>query len=98
MSFDQSRAVPESFIAVHADERGRPRLGAAELRDRHELCDDLAQSLVDRVRELMHDLGVDEASVLDRVARGLTEPASGLAEGEPQWVRLRLQELLQARW
>lgn len=98
MSDDQSRAVPESFIAVHADARGRPNLRQAELRERHELCDDLAQALVDRVRDLQHQLGVDEASVVARVVQGLADPAAGLMPGEADWVRTRLLELLSSAW
>lgn len=98
MNDDQSRAVPESFIAVHADERGRPRLRMAELRERHELCDDLAQTLVERVRELQHQLGVDEASVVERMTRGFGDPAAGLLPGEDEWVRRRLLELLAGSW
>ena len=98
MNDDQSRAVPESFIAVHADERGRPRLRLAELRERHELCDDLAQALVERVRELQHRLGVDEASVVARVAQGLSDPDAALQPGEADWVRTRLLELLSSAW
>lgn len=98
MSDDQSRAVPESFIAVHADERGRSRLRLTDLRERHELCDDLAHALVERVRELQHALGVDEAGVVARVAQGLADPAAGLLPGEADWVRTRLLELLASTW
>lgn len=86
--------IPASFLAVHADARGRLRLPLAEFRDRYELCEDLAQSLVERAQALHGDAGVDRASVLDRVARGLAEPAAGLAAGEGEWVRRRLAELL----
>lgn len=98
MSEDQAPAIPPSFQAVHLGARGRSLLSAPALRERYELCEDLAQSLVERVRALQRTLGVDEASVLERVARGLATPESGLAEGEADWVRRRLAELLASAW
>ena len=90
--------VPPSFHAVHADARGRLRLPLAEFRARYELCEDLAQMLVERAQALRFDLGVTEADVLQRIGQGLREPGAGLQGGEPAWVLRRLAELLDWPW
>lgn len=95
MSDEYQIPIPPSFTAVHADPRGRLRLPLAQFRQRYELCEDLAQALVERARALEHDLGVTRQDVLARIAEGLQPPASGLEEGEAGWVLRRLQELLE---
>ena len=41
--------IPPSFHAVHADARGRLLLPVSEFRQRYELCEDMAQMLVNGV-------------------------------------------------
>lgn len=98
MSDDYQILIPPSFQAVHADARGRLQLPLAEYRARYELCEDLAQMLVDRAGQLRFDLGVTEADVLQRMHAGLADPASGLQGREPLWVLRRLAELLDWPW
>lgn len=87
--------IPPSFHAVHADARGRLLLPLAEFRARYELCEDLAQALVERAQAVRFDLGLDETTVLQRLLRGLQAPDAGLDGGEPAWVLRRLAELLE---
>jgi hypothetical protein len=98
MSDDDQTLIPPSFQAVHADARGRLRLPRAVFRQRYELCEDLAQMLVERAQALRFALGVTEDDVLQRIAAGLQTPASGLEGGEPRWVSRRLAELLDWPW
>jgi hypothetical protein len=98
MSDEDPIPVPPSFHAVHADARGRLRLPRDEFRARYELCEDLAQALVEQARALHMALGVTEGDVLERIARGLQAPDAGLGEGEAAWVPTRLAELLDWPW
>jgi len=98
MSDDHQILIPPSFHAVHADARGRLQLPLAEFRARYELCEDLAQMLVERAQAIRFELGVTEADVLQRVGQGLALPDAGLQGGEPVWVLRRLAELLEWPW
>lgn len=98
MSDEYQIPIPPSFHAVHADLRGRLQLPLRDFRARYELCEDLSQSLVEPAQALRFDLGVTEADVLQRMARGLQLPASGLAPAEAGWVLRRLAELLDWPW
>jgi hypothetical protein len=94
MSDEYQIHIPPSFQAVHADARGRLKLPLTAFRARYELCEDLAQALVERAQMLKFDLGVTEHDVLLRVGQGLRTPASGLDTAEATWVLHRLAELL----
>ncbi len=88
--------VPPSFVALHLKPgRSKPVTAWDEIAERHEFCDDLAQMLVDRARHTQWDLGLDEATVLERMQdalSGAAEPVVSAAEA--QWVVCRLAELL----
>jgi hypothetical protein len=90
--------VPESFIALYSNERGRLTLPLAELRQRCELCEDLAQQLVEQGQRLHHDLGLAQGDVIERCHAGLSSPGSGLMTTEAGWVVTRLAELLGWPW
>ncbi len=94
MSDEYQIHIPPSFVAVHADARGRLQLPRDEFRARYELCEDLAQALMERAQMLQFDLGVTEADVLQRMGQGLRGAESGLVGGEGVWVVRRLAELL----
>lgn len=94
MSDDYQIPIPASYHALHADARGRLQLPLAEFRARYELCEDLAQQMVERAQAAHHDLGLAEDDVLARCQAGVAEPAVGLNERETAWVTLRLAELL----
>ena len=86
--------IPPSFHAVHADARGRLLLPMREFRDRYELCEDMAQMLVEPSLAVHHDQGVSEELVLERTQLGPATPDAGFNEAEAQWVVTRLAELL----
>ncbi len=98
MSDDYQILIPPSFQAVHADARGRLRLPLPAFRQRYELCEDLAQALIERAQALRFELGVTEDDVLQRIGAGLQPPASGLDAAESRWVLRRLAELLDWPW
>ena len=94
MSDDNQILIPPSFEAVHRDARGRLTLPRDAFRDRYELCEDMAQMLVERSQAVHHDLGLSEDLVLERTLTGLNGPESGFASAEAAWVVTRLAELL----
>lgn len=87
--------VPESFLDLYRD-RSRQRLteSIARVRDRHELCEDLAQHLVAAAQQLHFDHGISEDEVLIRCEAGLQTSDSGLSRDESTWTVRRLAELL----
>ncbi len=92
---DNQILIPPSFIAIHSDARGRLGLPVAELRVRYELCEDLAQQLVEQAGQLYHGGARSEEGVLLGMHAGLASADSGLAGPEARWVVQRLAELLQ---
>ena len=93
MSDDNQIIVPPSFLAVYSDARGRLRETQVRVRQRYELCEDLAQHLSEQAKTLHHDLGVSEDLVLQRMHEGLAATASTLHLGEADWIVRRLAEL-----
>ncbi len=98
MSDDHQIPIPPSFDAVHAGPRGRCNLPRAALHARYELCEDMAQMLVEHCQSIHHDQGVDEALVLQRTEAGLASAESGFDAAEAGWVVTRLAELLGWHW
>jgi hypothetical protein len=96
MSDEYQIEVPPSFQALYTDARRRLTVPLAALRARYEVCEDLAQQLVDSAQHIHHDLGVAQDEVLHRLHAGLADPEAGLAPQEPRWVLRRLIEL--ANW
>ncbi len=95
MSSDESQIlIPPSFEAVHRDARGRLTLPRDAFRARYELCEDMAQMLVEPCQARLHDQGLSEDLVLDRTAAGLAAEGSGFNAAEATWVVTRLAELL----
>ncbi len=87
--------LPPSFVALFVPPgRSRPTESREYMLARHELCEDLAQTLVERARMLLLQLGVAEEDVLERIRAGLSEEGSGLQAREAGWVACRLAELL----
>ncbi|MEB2349038.1 MAG: hypothetical protein OZ923_10555 [Comamonadaceae bacterium] len=93
MDSDNQIFVPASFIALYSDERGRLREAPDTVRERYELCEDLACSLVERAQALYHE-APSEAGVLHGIHAAVASPATGLTPAEARWVVLRLAELL----
>ena len=94
MSDDYQILIPPSFEAVHRDARGRLQLPRDAFRARYELCEDMAQMLVDASQAVHHDQGVAEDEILTRTQAGLAATESGFSEAEAGWVVIRLAELL----
>lgn len=94
MSDEYQIPIPPSFQALFVDARGRLTLPLAEYRARYELCEDMAQMLVDHSQAVHHDQGVDQTGVLKRTLAGLRSAESGFSEAEAGWVLTRLAELL----
>ena len=94
MSDEYQIHIPPSFEAVYADARGRCSVPRSEFRERYELCEDMAQMLVDHSQAVHHDQGVSQDLVLERTQAGLSQPESGFNPAEAGWVVTRLAELL----
>ena len=95
MNDDNQILVPPSFIAVHSDARGRLRERAEVLRQRYELCEDLASRLVEHAQTLYPVQAPSEAELLRRIHAGLCSEGAGAPILEATWVTTRLAELLQ---
>ncbi|OJU91239.1 MAG: hypothetical protein BGO13_09975 [Burkholderiales bacterium 66-5] len=93
MDADNQIVVPPSFIALFQDGRGRLQELPATVRERYELCEDMASSLTERALQVIHD-HPSEAGVLQAFHAALNQPATGLRQVEARWVVLRLAELL----
>ena len=86
--------IPESFIALYLDPgQSRPRAGRAVILARYEFCEDMAGHLTELARARQQELGVTESDVLERIERGLRDPASGVDGAEARWIVRRLAEL-----
>ncbi len=87
--------VPDSFVALFAA-RGGLRLTEpmAHVRERYELCEDLAQMLTEQARLKQFELGVTEQDVLEKMLQALRQEGSPVPPPQAQWVVRRLAELL----
>ena len=94
MSDEYQIHIPPSFEAVYADARGRLTVPRDTFRARYELCEDMAQLLVEHSQAVHHDQGVAEDLILQRTEAGLATAESGFSAAEAAWVAVRLAELL----
>jgi hypothetical protein len=74
--------------------RIKPTASREAIAERYELCEDLAQALVEHAQTVRFDTGAGEAEVLHRMHRGLVSPEGVVDEAEAVWVVTRLAELL----
>ena len=65
--------VPPSFIALYSDARGRLRERPALVRERYELCEDLAGHLVGQAQTLYQLQVPSEFEVLRRDSKGIVD-------------------------
>ena len=86
--------IPPSFQALYVDARGRLTERLEVFRQRYDLCEDMAQMLVERSQEVLHDIGLSEDIVLARSFNGLCAEGSAITPAEAAWVVTRLAELL----
>lgn len=94
MDDDSQISVPPSFIAVCSDARGRLLATPAAVRERYELCEDLACSLVEQAQTIYHGGASSEEGVLSGIHAALAASEVGVSPVEARWVTLRLAELL----
>ena len=95
MSEENQIIVPPSFVALFVPPgRIKPTASREMIAERYELCEDLAQALIEQAQAVQFDTGADDADVLLRVERGLLVPHSVVGEAEARWVTRRLAELM----
>lgn len=94
MSDENQLFIPPSFVALFHDARGRLQAPKDQVLARYELCDDLAQLLVEQAQTLYHREAPSEAVVLRQIHLGLAAEGGPVTPPEAQWVVLRLAELL----
>ncbi len=94
MDPDHQIFIPDSFGVLHATASGRPTLARAELVARYELCEDMANALVEHCQAIHFRDGVDEAEVLRRCLQGLLVEPAVLTPAQARWVVTRTAELL----
>jgi hypothetical protein len=87
--------VPESFMSLYLDKgRVKPRLTRIDLSARYELCEDMANMLIDTASSQQFQLGITEDDALERCWRGLLMTTATASPEESFWVVCRLAELL----
>ena len=94
MSDDYQIDIPPSFFAVYTDARQRLSEPIAVVRERYEVCEDLANHLVAHAQVLHHVEVPSEDEILRRIHAGLAEPDAGVSGAEAEWIVRRLAELL----
>ncbi len=86
--------VPASFCALFTSPAGRLTEPIAVVRTRYELCEDLAQMLVEQAATLQFKTGKPESEVLQGMQAGLTGEGAVVTATEASWVVKRMAELL----
>jgi hypothetical protein len=87
--------VPPSFVALYTAPSGHRLLEPMRtVRERYELCEDLAQMLVDQAGTVLFRTGRSEAEVLAQMGVALGQSGAELQPAEAGWVVTRLAELL----
>lgn len=95
MSDDSQILIPRSFIDLFIPPgKHKPTATREHIAQRYELCEDLAQGLVDTAQTQRWSLGITQADVLQTIARSLPALDLGLDAAECTWVLTRLAELL----
>lgn len=87
--------LPEAFVALYRPQgRGKPTRLPAEIAERHDWCETLAQVLSETARTQRWELGITEDDTLRRLHAGLQQPAAAVDALEAAWVLQRVAELL----
>jgi len=91
--------VPPSFVALYASPSGhRLTQPMSEVRERYELCEDLAQMLTEHAAMTEARTGAPGREVLLTMQRALEGSESSVRPVEAVWVVRRLAELLGWEW
>ena len=92
MAFEENQVfVPDSFWALYRNERQRLTEPKEVILGYYELCEDMAQLLVERC-SAAHAAGIDEGQVLRRCRDGLA--ATDFNPAQAQWIITRTAELM----
>jgi len=87
--------VPPSFVALFTSPGGHRLLQPMRtVRERYELCEDLAQLYAEQAETVRFKSGGSERETLARMALALSESDAGLQPAEVWWVVTRLAEVL----
>lgn len=86
--------VPPSFAALFTSPSGRLTEPMSAVRERYELCEDLAQLLTEQASTLQFKTGAPEVELLKTIRLGLSEAEGPVTPTEARWVVTRLAELL----
>jgi hypothetical protein len=87
--------VPAAFMALYRPHgRGKPTRLPAEIAERYDWCETLAQALSETARTQCWDLGITGDDALRRLHAGLQQPAAAVDGLEAAWVLQRVAELL----
>ena len=87
--------VPPSFVALFTGPGGhRLTQPMATVRERYELCEDLAQMLCEQACVAAFKSGASQGEVLAGMQAALSAGSGALQAGEPAWVVTRIAELL----
>lgn len=98
MSDENQTFIPDSFLALHRDARGRLTAPKAEIASAYELCEDMANLLIEHCQTVHHRDGVDEDQILTRCHQGLLVPGGQFSPAQGWWVTCRSAELLGWHW
>ena len=92
---DNQLEVPPSFVSLYVAPGGQRLLRPADVvRERYELCEDMAQMLTERAAAELFRADESEGQVLKQMSQALSAPDSSLSAAEAEWVVARLAELL----
>ncbi|MEJ1162987.1 hypothetical protein V9K97_04760 [Variovorax sp. CCNWLW186] len=94
MSDDNQIFIPPSFFAMYSDARQRLLEPIGVVRERYEICEDLANHLMGHAQIQHHTEVPVENEILRRIHAGLATPESGVSPAEAGWIVQRLAELL----
>jgi len=94
MSDENQIFIPPSFFAVYSDARKRLLEPIGVVRERYEICEDLANHLVGHAQIQHHTEVPVESEILRRIHAGLAMPEAGVSPAEAGWIVQRLAELL----
>lgn len=87
--------VPPSFVALYTNPAGHRLTEPIRIvRERYELCEDMAQMLTEHASTALAQSNDSERQVLVRMQQALSADGSPVQPAEAVWVIRRLAELL----
>jgi hypothetical protein len=96
MHKDSQLHIPASFVALFiAPGQTKPHTPWADIAQRYDWCEDMAQLLVNSTQTQAHRLGITASDAIATVRRGLHQ-GNTFTPAEADWIVLRLDELLRS--